>query len=153
MPVHIGDGAAPPAPPHHITLTNILLCYPSIPWAKLLNDLSVPLAVIPVAPRHGEEVIERWTVPEVEGPEALPGRSEAMFRTWAGHILTACGGQYSVYTNPLIAGDGAGNSVSLLPLARAFVDVLTRRTSERLRVLVGFTLSLRCIPEEGFLWR
>jgi len=116
-------------------------------------DLSVPLVTIPVAPRHGEHVIERWTVPEVESPDALPTRTETAFRTWAGHVLTACGGEYAVYTNPLIAGNGAGSSVSLLPVAVAFAEMLTKRTSERLRVLVGFSLSLQCIPEEGFLWR
>ena len=126
---------------------------PSLLSAVSTADLSVPLVTIPVAPRHSEQVIERWTVPEVESPDALPSRTETTFRTWAGHVLTACGGQYSVYANPLIAGDGASSSVSLLALARAFADLLTKRTADRLRVLVGFTLSLQCIPEEGFLWQ
>lgn len=116
-------------------------------------DLTASLITIAVAPSHAEQTVERWTVPEAEGNETLSARTEATFRSWAGHVLAACGGQYSVYANPLIAGDGAGNSISLLSLAVAFADVLTRRTSDRLRELVGFSLALQCIPEEGFLWK
>ena len=126
---------------------------PSTLSAVSTSELSTPLAVVRIAPGHAVNVIEPWAVPEVEAPDALPGRSEQAFRTWVQHVLAACGGQYSIYANSLIAGDGSGHSISLLPLALTFADVLASRTSARLGALVGFHLSLRCIPEEGFLWK
>ncbi len=118
------------------------------------GDLLSPAAVmIHAAPRHVKNIIERWTVPDAESLGSLADATEEAFRAWAGDVLTACGAGYYVSANPLIAVDAAGASVSLLSPALAFAEAVATRVSSRLRLLVGLSVELRCLPADRFAWQ
>jgi hypothetical protein len=115
--------------------------------------LAEPLTVIRAAPRHVEDSIERWTMPDAQSTDSLAEATEESFRCWANDILAACGGRYHVSANSLIAVDAAAQSVSLLSLASRFTEELATRAVARLALLVGLVVELRCLPAERFSWQ
>lgn len=117
------------------------------------EDPFTPLVTIPAAHRHTGLAVEPWVRPGDLQPTALDAETTRVFRDWAHAALATGSARATVPANPLVARSDALGSISLLALAEAFCDLLAERAAQRLRVLAGFAVELRCLAVENFAWQ